>query len=885
MIGGVVKRILLGMFQHLTAVGIALLLGTIVLNSHILVENMYGDRIEYAINPFDSAEQFEDSEIFGEMFRNAMSDIIRLSVIKGQLETEGEFDAHKHIDVTQFVNRKTVKSDCPVTAVFALDDLIKWGRFGTTREEIHFESREDFLEYFVRETPAPVQTDPGEGADLQTDFGEEPSKEPAAALAEFDRVVSEMGKAGKSVTVREQGDETIISVQMLICRYDTVDDKKLQELCTNWTDYSKLEANVIETIENIAYYYTQYQNRNEVYSEGHTNLRFLIKTKTAEGMQYYSNLPASQVRNDDMTQNEFFENMGRFVIYSPDSMRIRGNVGIGEDEMFESVTEYEYAFPESTQIWIGVDTDYAISTDSFAVASSTYNKIVPRIWLLLGAILLCALLWLALWAYLTITAGAEGETAGAMPNVFDKLATELYLLLIAAAVGGGFWGYFYIWDRVEFNFYYQQQSVQADRYLLGIIAAYGFALSFAFSLLWYSFVRRMQKKTFWSGSISCLVARGGGRLARLVLNNKRAALRTLLPYNIYLIFNLALTVFLLIWVRNQAVWILLAAALVITDTAVGVFLFRRSAERNEIVEGIAKIREGDVGYTLESGNFHGYNRTLAEAVNRMGEGMRNAVAISMKDERMKADLITNVSHDIKTPLTSIINYVDLLKRENISQQPAKGYIEVLDVKSQRLKQLTDDLVEASKISSGNIVLEMGQLNLAELIRQSVGEFSEKLEARGLQAIVSEEGNPANIYADSRRMWRVVENLFNNICKYAMEGTRVYIDIRCRGGRVEASVKNISETALNISPQELTERFIRGDSSRTTEGSGLGLSIARNLTELQGGEFSIYLDGDLFKAVLRFKEYIPPIRDLDAEGEAERPAFDAAEGERKGESAT
>ena len=182
----------------------------------------------------------------------------------------------------------------------------------------------------------------------------------------------------------------------------------------------------------------------------------------------------------------------------------------------------------------------------------------------------------------------------------------------------------------------------------------------------------------------------------------------------------------------------------------------------------------------------------------------------MKDERMKADLITNVSHDIKTPLTSIINYVDLLKREKLEMEPTKSYIEVLDNKSQRLKQLTDDLVEASKISSGNITLIKNQINLMELVQQSIGEFSQKLEEKNLQIIISDCTFIPLIYADSRRMWRVIENLFNNIYKYAMESTRVYISIEKENGYIRTSIKNISEIALNIKPEELTERFIRGD---------------------------------------------------------------------------
>ena len=263
-------------------------------------------------------------------------------------------------------------------------------------------------------------------------------------------------------------------------------------------------------------------------------------------------------------------------------------------------------------------------------------------------------------------------------------------------------------------------------------------------------------------------------------------------------------------------------------------------------------------YKLDTEALHGDNREMADAVNNIGEGIRKAVSTSMKDEQMKSDLITNVSHDIKTPLTSIINYVDLLKRLKITEEPAQSYIAVLDGKSQRLKQLTDDLVEASKISSGNIVLNLEPLNLTELLNQAVGEFSDRLEEKKLQIIFDGSDQPGMIYADSRRMWRIIENLFQNICKYALEGTRVYLEMQVEGGRVIASLKNISDRPMNLKGEELSERFIRGDASRTTEGSGLGLYIAKNLTQAQHGEFQIRLDGDLFKILLDFPEYIRPV---------------------------
>lgn len=225
----------------------------------------------------------------------------------------------------------------------------------------------------------------------------------------------------------------------------------------------------------------------------------------------------------------------------------------------------------------------------------------------------------------------------------------------------------------------------------------------------------------------------------------------------------------------------------------------------------------------------------------------------MKNERLKTDLITNVSHDIKTPLTSIINYVDLLKRENFTDPKIRGYLDILEAKAQRLKTLTEDVVEASKVSSGNISLEYMDINLTEMIQQTSGEFEEKFRKRRLTEVLSIPKEPVIIRVDGRRMWRVLENIYNNAAKYAMEGTRIYADLSVSDQTVVFSLKNISEQPLNIRADELTERFIRGDVSRSTEGSGLGLSIAKSLTTMQGGTFDLYLDGDLFKVTITFPE--------------------------------
>ena len=218
---------------------------------------------------------------------------------------------------------------------------------------------------------------------------------------------------------------------------------------------------------------------------------------------------------------------------------------------------------------------------------------------------------------------------------------------------------------------------------------------------------------------------------------------------------------------------------------------------------------------------------------------------------MKTELITNVSHDIKTPLTSIINYVDLLKIEQIESPKAKEYLEVLDSKSQRLKKLIEDLVEASKASSGNLKLNMERINLVELIKQTTGEFEDKFNEKNLNIEINSSDDNIYIEADNRYMYRVIENLFSNISKYALEGSRVYIDVTKKENEARIEIKNISKDKLNITPDELMQRFVRGDKSRTTEGSGLGLSISKSLTELQNGKFNVIIDGDLFKVEIVF----------------------------------
>ena len=267
---------------------------------------------------------------------------------------------------------------------------------------------------------------------------------------------------------------------------------------------------------------------------------------------------------------------------------------------------------------------------------------------------------------------------------------------------------------------------------------------------------------------------------------------------------------------------------------------------------IKEISDGNVNCKIDESVFEGETLEAARHMNNISVGLQTAINEQVKADKLKADLITNVSHDIRTPLTSIINYVDLMKRENVSDPKLREYIEVLDKKSARLKNLTEDLLEASKASSGNIKMDMRRIDLVELAIQAGGEFEDKFAKRRLEMELTVPEHPVYVTADGRHLWRVLENLYNNAAKYALEGTRVYVDVESLGEKAKFTIKNVSADKLNISPDELTERFVRGDISRNTEGSGLGLNIATSLTRLMGGELLIEIDGDLYKAAVLLK---------------------------------
>ncbi|CCL34489.1 TPA: sensor histidine kinase [Clostridioides difficile] len=293
-----------------------------------------------------------------------------------------------------------------------------------------------------------------------------------------------------------------------------------------------------------------------------------------------------------------------------------------------------------------------------------------------------------------------------------------------------------------------------------------------------------------------------------------------------------------------------------------IYITKRLSYLSYVIEGTERIKKGELDYKIKITGNDNFT-SLAENINNIGEGLDRAIEEQVKSERMKSDLITNVSHDLKTPLTSIINYVDLIKKEeSIQPEYINDYINVLESKSKRLKLLIEDLFEASRVSSGNIELQISKIDLVQLLRQSIGELEEKLSKNNLYLKLNVPNDKVYIWADGRRMYRVFENLLSNIAKYSLEETRVYIDVYDYGENVKVTMKNISSYELNFDPSEIMERFKRADESRNTEGSGLGLAIARDLVDLQGGKFYIEIDGDLFKANLEFQKYEEEITNME-----------------------
>lgn len=452
-----------------------------------------------------------------------------------------------------------------------------------------------------------------------------------------------------------------------------------------------------------------------------------------------------------------------------------------------------------------------------------------------------ALACLGCFLYLLWTAGHKQGEEGIVLTWQERIFFDLYLPVMALIFVGLFLLGLNCGDFLIYSSSYQ--SVSDD--LVPLVRDWILALLWALmvgtvTLTSRTLAVRLKGRALARSTLLCRVLMWLARVLRDFFRSLPITWRAVGVFGGYMVVS----GYLLLAARYSA---LALGAWGILNLAALVYLGWWTVNLSRLRQGTKAIAAGDLEYRVETRRMPRDLKIQGEDLNNISLGLAGAVEEKMKSERFKAELITNVSHDLKTPLTSIINYVNLLKTTDQPDPTAQQYIEVLDRKSQRLKKLTEDLVEASKASTGVLSVNREKIGMAQLLDQAMGEWEERLRERQLTVITNLPEGETWVYADGRHLWRVLDNLLSNCAKYAMEGTRVYIDLTRGKGQVCLSVKNISREALNVPAERLMERFVRGEESRTTEGSGLGLSIARSLTELQGGQFELAVDGDLFKA--------------------------------------
>lgn len=515
----------------------------------------------------------------------------------------------------------------------------------------------------------------------------------------------------------------------------------------------------------------------------------------------------------------------------------------GVSENFASFLDSNFS-EAGYDIYVGVPRSL-VAGDSFWDAAQTFQKSSDQIDQLLAALVSTLTVALALSIYLLLTAGRVrgSEDVQFLPQ--DRLPGDVHFLF--SAILCTFFGLLAFGLMKEFigvtdDTTYQIRSVS----LLQLGASLCAALLYAFITEWILSVAKYAKSDR-SYFASMLLVRGGRRFWRWCkrLYGGRHRLTHITRKTVVFVVLYLLVNFLLLATGNSA----MILPVLLFNIVVLLLVRRYLSALDQIMDAAEAGKRGETPKPLDADHMPEPLGNLARNLRITQEEMQKAVQEAIKGERMKAELITNVSHDLKTPLTSIISYVDLLKKCDIQDPNAQDYINVLDEKSTRLKRLIEDLVEASKASSGAITLHKMHVNLYELAVQAIGELEDSFEERDLQIVLNTPEEAPVVFADSQKTWRVIDNLLNNARKYSLPGSRVYVDVFSAGDCGVFRIKNVSGEPLNIDPEELTQRFVRGDASRTLEGSGLGLSIAKDLCKLQGGELKLEIDGDLFKATV------------------------------------
>ena len=609
-------------------------------------------------------------------------------------------------------------------------------------------------------------------------------------------------------------------------------------------NYKNNLENVAISIKNLDMYYWEdfIQEINGInyitYTHYDNNFNYLIINK--KNNKIYTNLnPTGKTDTIDKIKTELSSN----TYYWNYVDKIDTNINNLSSEdisymgyLYQAIETGDYEIYSSINENLKYNDNFVLGKIEFTII----NKIgkLPIVLIMPVSLILIILIC----AYLILSLGHKKNYEGIYLNYLDKLPLEvLFCILLFVGSIFGFIGYV------------GPSIIDSILTIIGVILFF-IDLYICLAIFVSTVIKRIKAGTLYKSTLLCKILKWTNRLfkkfgawidttIKLIFANTNITLKLAIIY-----YGFILGSIILILISGFGPLLLLVFALWVYGFTL---LVKRVNKLYKIKDAVHQIYEGNNDIKLDETEFSGDLVEMASDVNDIAGGFSNAIAENLKSERLKTELITNVSHDIKTPLTSIISYVDLLKQEEIKNEKAIEYINVLDNKSARLKRLIEDLVEASKASSGNIKLNKENLKVAELINQSIGEFEDRFKSNGLEIIANIPKEDLNIYADSRYMYRVIENIFSNITKYALENSRVYIDITYEYAKINISIKNISKDKLNISPDELMQRFVRGDKSRFTEGSGLGLSISKSLVELQGGKFEISIDGDLFKVNLSF----------------------------------
>ena len=834
----------------------------------------------------DRGKSYTESEAFEKQVSNRGSDILVSLAAQDDINYLKNAGSSAVIDLAEFEEKGNTRDSIRDLSLkntsglaYSVSDLLEWGKdweanyyegvYDEDSQVIRCESSDGTSHYFYRTDFKKMVADGTLKINYNTDFLEEDDFESKTESEKLDTVADELyyrytsqseniGNVTDTRTNTEypgcffvelsqldekfapQGAENILDAVNKSTEWNGRLEDAYKELFTlldciraiqsdgQFNDYETSLASVFHSVGD--------------YTEGSTNLTYLFADK--ETQTIYTNKKAySSYAQLEQNLEKIFKEKAYAVVY-PELSECVTNIPDADLQVWNHTIDQSFDTKDFV-FAVSVDTKFSVA-DSMADEAENYETYSKLMFPMLAGAIFGSVLWLIGMVWLTVTAGRKPKDEEIHLNGFDRWYTE-----IAAGAVIGIWlaGTIILGTLIansSLGYSYAVVTVIVTCLICGTYTMAWFLIGYL------SLVRRIKAGTLWKNSLIRTVLKWigkcSGKLAdfvRAFSRNTAEKIKVLLVGGAFLFLQ-----FLIIGCIFGGAEVFLLALMAV-DVAAMIFVIRKADGLDLIMDGLKKISDGELQYKIKTDTLTGKQKVMAEYINNIGGGLDAAVENSLKKERMQTELITNVSHDLKTPLTSIINYVDLMKRENPTDPKIQEYLRILDEKSQRLKVLTEDVVEASKASTGNIKLEMNDIDFVEMVQQVIGEFEEKFQEKNLTMMVHFTDEPSIIYADGQRMWRVLENVFGNVVKYAMEGTRVYAEISNRNKKVTFSLKNISAQPLNISADELTERFIRGDVARNTEGSGLGLSIAKSLTELQGGEFKLYLDGDLFKVMITF----------------------------------